>query len=70
MRKHTAPHIQIKAAGGVRTLDDLLAVRKLGVTRIGATATKTILDEAIQRGYPGELPAPHLQKKATAVAGY
>lgn len=50
MRKHTAEHIQIKAAGGVRTLDDLLRVRALGVTRIGATATKTILEEAKKRG--------------------
>lgn len=57
MRKHTAPHIQIKAAGGVRTLDDLLAVRELGVTRIGATATQTILTEARRRGYEGSLPA-------------
>lgn len=58
MREHTADHIQIKAAGGVRTLDDLLAVRELGVTRIGATATKVILNEAIQRGFKGNLPAP------------
>jgi deoxyribose-phosphate aldolase len=46
MRKHSAPQVQIKAAGGVRTLDDLLRVRDLGVTRIGATATSTILEEA------------------------
>lgn len=45
MREHTSPHIQVKAAGGVRTLDDLLAVMALGVTRIGATQTKPILDE-------------------------
>lgn len=45
MRANTAPHIQVKAAGGVRTLDALLAVRALGVTRIGATATKAIIDE-------------------------
>jgi len=50
MRKHSAPQVQIKAAGGVRTLDDLLRVRSIGVTRIGATATATILDEAKQRG--------------------
>ncbi|WP_309400539.1 deoxyribose-phosphate aldolase [Cerasicoccus maritimus] len=56
MREHTAPHIQIKAAGGVRTLDDLLAVREIGVTRIGATATKTMLDEAVERDFPGTLP--------------
>lgn len=51
MRKHSPPDVQIKAAGGVRTLDDLLRVRELGVTRIGATATETILEEAKKRGY-------------------
>jgi deoxyribose-phosphate aldolase len=45
MRANTSPHVQVKAAGGVRTLDALLAVMALGVTRIGATATKTILDD-------------------------
>lgn len=50
MRKHCPPSVQIKAAGGVRTLDDLLLVRSLGVTRIGATATASILDEAKKRG--------------------
>ena len=51
MRKHSAPEVQIKAAGGVRTLDDLLRVRVIGVTRIGATATEAMLDEAMKRGY-------------------
>ncbi len=51
MRQHSASQVQIKAAGGVRTLDDLLRVREIGVTRIGATATATILDEARKRGY-------------------
>ena len=45
MRANTSPHIQVKAAGGVRTLDALLEVMALGVTRIGATATKTIIDD-------------------------
>jgi len=45
MRRSVSPHIQVKAAGGVRTLDALLAVMTLGVTRIGATATKTIIDD-------------------------
>jgi deoxyribose-phosphate aldolase len=45
MRRVTSPHVQIKAAGGVRTLDDLIAVMNLGVTRIGATQTKSILDD-------------------------
>ena len=51
MRQHSAPEVQVKAAGGVRTLDDVLRVRALGVTRIGATATETILAEARQRGF-------------------
>src|SRR5215212_9425537 len=50
MRQHCPPGVQIKAAGGVRTLDDLLLVRSLGVTRIGATATAAILEEAKKRG--------------------
>jgi deoxyribose-phosphate aldolase len=45
MRRTVSPHVQVKAAGGVRTLDDLLAVMALGVTRIGATQTKPILDD-------------------------
>jgi len=51
MREHSAPSVQVKAAGGVRTLDDLLRVRRLGVSRIGATATREILEEAKKRGY-------------------
>ncbi len=43
MRANTSPHVQVKAAGGVRTLDALIAVMELGVTRIGATATETII---------------------------
>ncbi|HLY63817.1 MAG TPA: deoxyribose-phosphate aldolase [Terriglobia bacterium] len=49
MRQHCLPSVQIKAAGGVRTLDDLLRVRELGVSRVGATATRAMLEEAKQR---------------------
>ncbi|MEJ7617861.1 MAG: deoxyribose-phosphate aldolase [Pyrinomonadaceae bacterium] len=51
MRQHSPESVQVKAAGGVRTLDDLLRVRALGVTRIGATATSSMLDEARRRGF-------------------
>jgi deoxyribose-phosphate aldolase len=66
--------VKIKAAGGVRTLDDLLRVRALGVDRVGATTTETILQEAIKRGLPGPLPEG-LKKEpapvpATASKGY
>jgi deoxyribose-phosphate aldolase len=46
MRAHSPPHVQVKAAGGVRTYETLMAVRAVGVTRVGATATKAILDDA------------------------
>jgi len=51
MRRECTPAVQVKAAGGVRTLDDLLRVRALGVTRVGATATEAILNAARARGY-------------------
>ncbi|MEI8095446.1 MAG: deoxyribose-phosphate aldolase [Spirochaetales bacterium] len=46
MRQVALPAVQVKAAGGVRTLKDLVTVRSLGVTRVGATATAVMLDEA------------------------
>lgn len=49
MRKHSDPDVQVKAAGGVRTLDQLLRVRELGCTRSGATTTVAILEEAKKR---------------------
>jgi deoxyribose-phosphate aldolase len=49
MRAHSTPNVQVKAAGGVRTLDDMLRVRETGVTRVGATATVAILEEAKKR---------------------
>jgi deoxyribose-phosphate aldolase len=45
MRANTSPHVRVKAAGGVRTLDALLDVMALGVTRIGATATESIIQD-------------------------
>jgi deoxyribose-phosphate aldolase len=46
MRKHTGPKVQVKCAGGVRTLDDLLNMREAGATRSGATATEAIMNAA------------------------
>lgn len=45
MRASVGPNVQVKAAGGVRTLDAILKVIDVGVTRVGATATATILDD-------------------------
>jgi len=63
MRAHCPPSVQIKAAGGVRTLDDTLNVRSWGASRIGATATEAIPGEAIKRGYG---PVPELLVEPTA----
>ncbi len=51
MRQHSAPEVKLKAAGGVRSLDQLLKVLELGVSRVGLSATREILDEARGRGW-------------------
>ena len=62
MREHSPPGVQVKAAGGVRTLDALLDVMRVGVTRVGATATETILEDFKARkagaAAPSDAPAP------------
>lgn len=66
MRAHSAPAVQVKAAGGIRDLDALLRVRAIGVTRAGATRTAVMLDDARQRlGL-----APLGTTTSTAPAGY
>ncbi|WP_312642029.1 deoxyribose-phosphate aldolase [Hydrogenoanaerobacterium sp.] len=55
MRAATRPSVRIKAAGGVRTLDAALVVRKCGGSRFGCTATKTIMEDAYQREKDGSL---------------
>ena len=55
MRRYSDRSVEVKAAGGVRTLEDTLKVRKLGVTRIGATATEAII-LALEGKKAGESP--------------
>lgn len=45
MRQAVSPRIGVKAAGGIRTLDALIDALNAGATRVGATATETILEE-------------------------
>jgi deoxyribose-phosphate aldolase len=49
MRASSGPKVKVKAAGGVRTLDGLLAVQEAGCARCGATATSKIMEDAIKR---------------------
>ena len=45
MRKHSPPHVQVKAAGGVHDLDTLLRIRAIGVSRVGMRSTAAVLEE-------------------------
>jgi deoxyribose-phosphate aldolase len=67
MRKHSAARVQVKAAGGIRDLDAMLAVREIGVTRVGATRTITMLEECRKRL---GLPALAAQPSVPQPAGY
>jgi deoxyribose-phosphate aldolase len=49
MRKHSPSHVHVKAAGGIRDLDALLAVRAIGVNRVGATRTESMLEDCRKR---------------------
>lgn len=49
MKRSIGPGVKVKAAGGVRTLDQVLAVKGAGCTRTGATATRAIMEEAMKR---------------------
>ena len=48
MREHSPDHVRVKASGGVRDFETVLKVRELGVTRVGASTTKEILDACRQ----------------------
>ncbi|EMI20072.1 deoxyribose-phosphate aldolase [Rhodopirellula maiorica SM1] len=53
MRSRVAENVQVKAAGGIRDLDMVIKVREMGVTRVGASRTKEMLDECrSQLGLP------------------
>jgi len=53
MRAHSPAHVQIKAAGGIRNLGQLLDFRALGVSRVGASRTKDILEDCKKRAGKG-----------------
>lgn len=44
-----SPAVRVKAAGGIRTLDGLLEVMSIGVRRIGATRTESMLEDYKER---------------------
>ena len=48
-KKYCKPSVKIKAAGGIRTLDEFIKFKDAGVARIGASATVSIMEEAKKR---------------------
>ena len=53
MRDHCPPHVQVKAAGGIRSLDMALSLREAGATRLGCSRTAEILEECRRRQAAG-----------------
>ncbi len=45
MRRVSPPHVKVKAAGGIRTLDAMIHCAEIGCDRIGASRTSEVLDE-------------------------
>jgi deoxyribose-phosphate aldolase len=67
MRRYSPPQVQVKAAGGVHDLDTVLAMREIGVSRVGTRSTAAILEECRKRlGLEAITHAP----AATAAGGY
>jgi deoxyribose-phosphate aldolase len=65
MRANVSPQVQVKAAGGIRTLDALLEVMELGVTRVGATQTKAMIDDfRARKGGGAPVPAASIEEGA------
>ncbi|MFH5805867.1 deoxyribose-phosphate aldolase [Alienimonas sp. DA493] len=59
LRQHAPPGVEVKASGGIKTLDRLLEVRALGVTRVGMSGTAAVLGEACDRlGLPRRWSEP------------
>lgn len=65
MRQHSPAFVQVKAAGGVRDFPTLLEVRALGVSRVGASRTKEMLDAC-----RAQLNLPAINLAATTVGSY
>ncbi|MEU6701318.1 deoxyribose-phosphate aldolase [Pseudonocardia sp. NPDC046786] len=57
MRRSVGPSVQVKASGGVRDLDTVLAFHTAGVTRFGTSGTATILSDAAGRDAGGSAGA-------------
>ena len=48
-KEHIGPHVQMKAAGGIRTREEMEAFLAAGCTRLGASAAVKVLKEEMKR---------------------
>jgi len=48
MREYCSPAVRIKASGGIKTLNDVLEMRRLGAARIGTSSTEVIMEEGVR----------------------
>jgi deoxyribose-phosphate aldolase len=55
MRASCSPKVKVKAAGGIRTLDEVLTYRAAGTDRIATRGSQAILEEAEKRFLDGTL---------------
>ena len=49
MRAHAAPEVQVKAAGKSGTLETVLKIREIGVTRTGTAQTAQLFEDAVAK---------------------
>lgn len=67
MRAAVSERVRVKASGGIRTLDMVLACRQAGASRCGVSATVKIMEEAkdrLARGILTEEPASPVEAPA------
>lgn len=69
MRAAVSDKVRVKASGGIRTLDMVLACRNAGASRCGVSATAKIMEEAKQRLENGTLTDQPLNPVENAAGG-
>lgn len=69
MRAATGPQVAVKASGGVRDIDTLLAMCAEGVTRIGTSSTEALLAGARERAAAGTLVVPEPGREVASADG-
>lgn len=66
MLANVPDNVAVKASGGVRNLDDALAMVAAGATRLGTSATAALVTEADRRSQDGPLLVPSSVHTRTA----